>query len=203
MRSPARCSNATPRRQRELRHSRGTSAAARKGTIPLREGASHDTTEYCDHPPSPCNDGAAHQPPPKTRMPAAQALTERNRERHQPAGPLAGVPWRVRGGERGQTWACTAPGSHLTAPASARAPALEGHGGCCPHRPKKKGPEQAHGGGPYPCGKGRLATPLNTTGTWQAPADQIGPARPQRSGRASGPLWRTGVPPTSAGGPRG
>jgi hypothetical protein len=46
---------------------------------------------------------------------------------------LKGGPWRVQGGERGQPWACTAPGSHPTATASAQAPALAGHGGCWPH----------------------------------------------------------------------
>ena len=75
-----------------------------------------------------------HQPPPKTRTPAALALTCYTRAYYQPAGPLEKGPWRVRGGERGQTWACAAPGSHPTATASAWAPALGGHGGCWPHR---------------------------------------------------------------------
>jgi hypothetical protein len=111
-----------------------TSAGARPGTIPVREGTSRDTADYRRQLPSPCNAGAAHQPPPKTRTPAALALTCCTREYYQPAGPLEGGPWRVPGGERGQPWACTAPGSHPTATASARAPALGGHGGCGPSR---------------------------------------------------------------------
>ena len=146
VRSPARCNHATPRRRREPTYSGATEcmchqwapvrtgAGARPGTIPVREGTSRDTTEYYGHPPSPCNDGAARQPPPKTVTPAAHALTERDRQRYQPAEPLEGGPWRVRGGERGQTWACTAPGSNPTATASARAPALGGHGGHVPPR---------------------------------------------------------------------
>ena len=62
--------------------------------------------------------------------------------RTRPGAPPAG--WSVGGGSlarargpprtRGQTWACTAPGSHPTATASARAPALGGHGGHVPPR---------------------------------------------------------------------
>jgi len=45
---------------------------------------------------------------------------------------------RVPGGERGQTWACQAPGWHPTAPASAGAPALGRRGGLGPARPLKQ-----------------------------------------------------------------
>jgi hypothetical protein len=140
VRSPARCNHATPRRRRELKYSGATEcmchqwaqvrtgAGARPGIIPVREGASRDIADFRKHPPNPCNEGAAHQPPPKTRTPAAHALTERDRERHSPGGPLQEGPWRVPGGERGQTWACQAAGWHPTAPAAAGAPALGRHG---------------------------------------------------------------------------
>jgi len=87
-------------------------------------------------PPPPCQE-ACFLRPPKTRTPAAQALTERDRKRHLPGGALEEGPWRVPGGERGQTWACTAPGWHPTATASAGAPALGRRGGLGPARPLK------------------------------------------------------------------
>ena len=69
-----------------------------------------------------------------------------------------------------------------------------------PASARKTEPDQMHGEGPYPCGKGRPVILQSTTTTLPAPAGQIGPERLQRSGRASGPPWRAGVPPTSAGG---
>jgi len=83
--------------------------------------------------PHPCNE-AYFLHPPKSRTPAAQALAERDRTHHLPGGALGQGPWRVRGGERGQTWACAAPGSQPTATASAGAPALGHSGGSGPPR---------------------------------------------------------------------
>ena len=70
----------------------------------------------------------------------------------------------------------------------------------CATQGRHTGQGQVHGEGPCPCGKGRPAILSSTTTTIPAPAGQFGPARLQRSWRASGPPWRAGVPPTFAGG---
>jgi hypothetical protein len=119
------------------------------------------------------------------------ASSPRDRERHQPAGPLEGNPWRVRGGERGQTWACAAPGSHPTATAAAGAPALGHSGGSGPPRAPFRTGSGARGGG-VPLRKGPTR---DTTEYYDHPPSPCRPDRP----REVAALWARERPPVARG----